>query len=152
MGKKMKHLKLKSALLSTAALIVAAATFTSTGSIAGNNNLASELAPVLSLIDSVAATSSKTPAVTADTLPTKTPIKHLIVVFNENRSFDHYFGTYPNALNPEGEPAFYAYPNTPSVNGLGAGFLTNNSTVGNTANGTGANAPFRLDRSQAATA
>jgi phospholipase C len=27
-----------------------------------------------------------------------TPIKHLIVIFQENVSFDHYFATYPNAL------------------------------------------------------
>ena len=31
---------------------------------------------------------------------TATPIKHLVVIFGENVSFDHYFGTYPNALNP----------------------------------------------------
>ena len=94
----MKNRKLKSALLSTAALIAVAATFTSTGSVAGNS-LAAELAPVVSLIDDVASTPSKTSAVTPNTLKTKTPIKHLVVVFNENRSFDHYFGTYPNALN-----------------------------------------------------
>src|SRR5215471_14158196 len=35
--------------------------------------------------------------------PTATPIKHLIIIFQENISFDHYFGTYPNALNPTGE-------------------------------------------------
>ena len=29
--------------------------------------------------------------------PTATPIKHLVVIFQENVSFDHYFGTYPNA-------------------------------------------------------
>ena len=34
-----------------------------------------------------------------------TPIKHLVVIFQENVSFDHYFGTYPVALNPHGEPA-----------------------------------------------
>ena len=27
--------------------------------------------------------------------PTTTPIKHLVVIFQENVSFDHYFGTYP---------------------------------------------------------
>ena len=37
---------------------------------------------------------------------TATPIKHLVVIFQENVSFDHYFGTYPNAANPQGEPAF----------------------------------------------
>jgi len=26
---------------------------------------------------------------------TATPIKHLVVIFDENISFDHYFGTYP---------------------------------------------------------
>ena len=34
---------------------------------------------------------------------TKTPIKHVVVIFQENASFDHYFGTYPEALNPSGE-------------------------------------------------
>jgi phospholipase C len=31
---------------------------------------------------------------------TATPIKHLVVIFQENISFDHYFGTYPYATNP----------------------------------------------------
>ena len=37
---------------------------------------------------------------------TATPIKHLVVIFQENVSFDHYFGTYPEALNAPGEPPF----------------------------------------------
>src|SRR5246127_5953540 len=73
---------------------------------------------------------------------TATPIRHLVVVFQENVSFDHYFGTYPNATNPAGEPAFHAAPGTPSVNGLSGPLLTNNPN--------GAN-PQRLDRSQALT-
>ena len=48
-----------------------------------------------------------------------TPIKHLVVIFQENNSFDHYFGTYPVALNPPGEPPFQAQDQTPTVNGLG---------------------------------
>src|SRR5579863_2392015 len=80
-----------------------------------------------------------------------TPIKHLVVIFQENVSFDHYFGTYPVATNPTGEPAFNALPNTPSVNGLTTGLATHNPNFVNTANGTGAVNPFRLDRSQAAT-
>src|SRR5579871_2664303 len=49
-----------------------------------------------------------------------TPIQHLVVIYQENVSFDHYFATYPYAVNPAGEPPF-APPNaeTPSVNGLG---------------------------------
>ena len=35
---------------------------------------------------------------------TATPIKHLVVIFDENVSFDHYFGTYPNAANTDGTP------------------------------------------------
>ena len=81
---------------------------------------------------------------------TATPIKHLVVIFQENVSFDHYFGTYPYATNPSGEPHFAASPHTPSINGLSNALLNLNPNL-NTANGTGAANPFRLDRSQAAT-
>jgi phospholipase C len=100
------------------------------------------------------------PAATAfaDT-PTATPIKHLVVIFQENVSFDHYFGTYPTALNPPGEPSFHAAERTPSVNGLGllvngqpqGVLLTNNPNANNPANAPNAINPFRLDRSQAST-
>ena len=50
---------------------------------------------------------------------TTTPIQHVVVIFQENVSFDHYFATYPAALNPSGEPQFSARDDTPSVNGLG---------------------------------
>src|SRR6201993_5498828 len=73
---------------------------------------------------------------------TTTPIKHVVVIFQENVSFDHYFGTYPNATNPAGEPAFHAKQDTPSVNGLTTALLTNNPNLNN---------PARLDRSQALT-
>ena len=33
---------------------------------------------------------------------TSTPIKHVVVLFDENESFDHYFGTYPYAANTDG--------------------------------------------------
>ncbi|MGB0027323.1 MAG: alkaline phosphatase family protein [Nitrososphaeraceae archaeon] len=50
---------------------------------------------------------------------TATPIKHLVVIFQENISFDHYFATYPYAKNPhDDEHAFHASPNTPTVNNL----------------------------------
>lgn len=49
---------------------------------------------------------------------TATPIKHVVVIFDENVSFDHYFGSYPYALNPKGEPKFTAKPDTPQVNNL----------------------------------
>jgi phospholipase C len=48
---------------------------------------------------------------------TSTPIKHLVVIFQENISFDHYFGTYPYAANTDGT-AFHASHGTPKVNGL----------------------------------
>ena len=88
-----------------------------------------------------------------DTAATATPIKHLVVIFNENVSFDHYFATYPNATNPPGEPAFTAAPGTPPVNNLvTAKLLTHNPNFTNKENGTDAAEPFRLDRTQAATA
>ncbi len=77
-----------------------------------------------------------------DDSPTATPIKHLVVIFQENVSFDHYFATYPRAANLAGEPRFVARPATPSVNGLTAALLEQNPNAA---------APFRLDRRHAAT-
>jgi phospholipase C len=90
---------------------------------------------------------------------TTTPIEHVVVIFQENVSFDHYFATYPVAMNPAGQPSFRAARGTPSVNGLGtliggapAGvLLTDNPNASNPANGSAAINPFRLDRSQAST-
>jgi phospholipase C len=49
---------------------------------------------------------------------TATPIKHLVIIYGENESFDHYFATYPVALNPPNEqPQFYLRDDTPSVTG-----------------------------------
>ncbi len=90
-------------------------------------------------------------APSAGSLETATPIKHLVVIYGENISFDHYFGTYPKATNPPGEPAFTALPGTPRVNGLTDSLLTHNPNAMNPANGTAATGPFRIDRSQAAT-
>jgi len=76
-------------------------------------------------------------------LATNTPIKHVIVIFDENVSFDHYFGTYPHASNLPGEHPFHASSSTPRVNNLLAGGLLDqnpNSTQ-----------PFRLSPAEAAT-
>ena len=54
---------------------------------------------------------------------TATPIKHVVVLFDENESFDHYFGTYPNAANTDGS-TFKAKKGTPKVNGLTPALLT----------------------------
>jgi phospholipase C len=48
---------------------------------------------------------------------TTTPIQHVVVIFGENVSFDHYFGTYPNAANSDG-PSFTPAAGTPAVDGL----------------------------------
>jgi phospholipase C len=103
---------------------------------------------------------------------TATPIKHLIVMFQENVSFDHYFATYPNAMNLTGETPFVAKRHTPVVNGLvtpldvNHGFqplagvnLLNNNPNGNPAapgngktNGADGSNPIRLSPAQALTA
>src|SRR3984957_13415376 len=86
-----------------------------------------------------------TSAVAADEtdFSTKTPIKHVVVIFQENVSFDHYFATYPHATNPGPEPQFHAKDDTPRVNNLlAAGLLTENPN---------STQPFRLDRTQALT-
>src|SRR6202167_5365986 len=85
--------------------------------------------------------------------PTATPIKHLVVIFDENISFDHYFGTYPNALNPPHETPFTALAGTPNVNGLTEVLLQRNPNFLNVkVNKSYAVNPFRLGPSQAATA
>ncbi|MFL9992620.1 alkaline phosphatase family protein [Paraburkholderia sediminicola] len=114
--------------------------------------------------------SSPTVAVSAqDAVTTATPIKHVVVIFGENVSFDHYFATYPQASNPVGEPQFTAAAGTPTVNNLASNNLiaanpnalsTSPNTAGRTVGtvtvaGLGLPAadllPFRLDRSQANT-
>jgi phospholipase C len=89
---------------------------------------------IVGAVAGVSGTASAAPLVTT------TPIKHLVVIFQENISFDHYFGTYPNATNQSGQH-FDAAQNTPAVNGLTPDLLTNNP------NGTSANPanPRRLD-------
>ncbi|MGO4227406.1 phospholipase C [Arthrobacter sp. YAF34] len=62
------------------------------------------------------------PAFASENHGTATPIKHVVVIFQENVSFDHYFATYPKAANIAGETqqgtgtkaaAFTAAKNTP---------------------------------------
>ena len=73
---------------------------------------------------------------------TTSPIKHLVVIFQENVSFDHYFAAYPNAANSDGS-AFWPKPGTPTVNGLNEPLLAPNNP--NSAQ------PFRLSYDQAET-
>ena len=72
------------------------------------------------------------------------------MIFDENVSFDHYFGTYPYAANTDGS-TFHAKPGTSTVNGLYAkitpggpvgSLLTSNPNLNN---------PTRLTHSQALT-
>jgi len=97
----------------------------------------------------------------------QTPIQHIVVLFQENVSFDHYFGTYPNAAttfangtsassDPLGNPFFTMagalYPNTPAVNGLTPALLHNNPNTGwNGTASTGRVNPTVLAPSQAYT-
>ena len=66
-----------------------------------------------------------------------TPIEHVVVIFQENVSFDHYFGTYPFATNADGQP-FTAAQGTPDVSGLTWSLLAANPNLSN---------PKRLDSS-----
>ncbi len=73
---------------------------------------------------------------------TASPIKHLVVIFNENVSYDHYFGTYPKAKNTDGT-TFVATSSTPKNNNLiSSGLLISNPNT---------YAPQRLSPSQALT-
>ncbi|WP_171156538.1 phospholipase C [Flexivirga aerilata] len=83
----------------------------------------------------------------ADATPVKAasakgPIKHVVVLFDENISFDHYFGTYPNAANTDGTK-FTAASHTPKANTVqNAGLIRSNPNLYN---------PFRLSSKQAVT-
>jgi phospholipase C len=81
-------------------------------------------------------------------------IKHVVVIFGENISFDHYFGTYPNAANLPGDTSkFTAATGTPtniSNYVTSPSLLTVNPNTG-IANGAGASNPYRLDAGQAGT-
>jgi phospholipase C len=58
------------------------------------------------------------------------PIQHVVVIFGENVSFDHYFGTYPNATNADGQP-FTPDMHTPQTDGLSGSLLTANPNGAN---------------------
>jgi phospholipase C len=70
------------------------------------------------------------------------PIRHVVVIFQENVSFDHYFATYPRAANTDGSQ-FVATLGTPIVNGLFPGGLLDHNP--------NSVQPFRLSSAQAAT-
>ena len=101
--------------------------------------MARKLLAVLTMFATVFAT-AVVPASAADSaasLRTQTPIKYVVVIFQENVSFDHYFATYPKAKNPPGETSFNPSPFTPTVNGLSnTALLFQNPNLHN---------PFRLD-------
>ncbi|TCK34422.1 phospholipase C [Paraburkholderia sp. BL8N3] len=129
--------------------------------------------------DNTAASAPPAPVSAQDAATTATPIKHVVVIFGENVSFDHYFATYPNANNPVGEPQFIPAAGTPAVNNLATAKLidasnpnalaTSPNVIGRTVGGvtfpgvmvtSGSTktpipaadlVPFRLDRSQANT-
>jgi phospholipase C len=100
------------------------------------------VATVAAAATALALTSAFTsPAFAQEAPETATPIKHLIVIFQENISFDHYFGTYPSAQPNSDESVYFGKPKagTPRPNNLeSAGLLTNNPNGVN---------PFRIDRS-----
>jgi phospholipase C len=99
--------------------------------------------------------SNTTPPPTPPTPTTASAaIKHVVIIFGENISFDHYFGTYPNAVNLPGETPFTAVANTPVPNNYikTPSLLFQNPNSSNTLNGAGASNPFRLSPAQALTA
>jgi phospholipase C len=114
-------------------------------------SIATSVTLFLSLAAGPSAVKAQTITVPPPATPT-TPIQHVVVIFGENESFDHYFGTYPKAVNPPGQPRFTALPGTPTANNYetNPSLLTSNPNL-NPANGTGATNPFRLNRTQALT-
>ena len=96
---------------------------------------ASPLAAALSLMLALAVPAAAAPKPV-------TPIEHLVVIFQENVSFDHYFGSYPHAANLPGERRFAERKGTPAVNGFTPFLRFYNPNLAN---------PIRLPPSQALT-
>jgi phospholipase C len=67
--------------------------------------------------------------------PTTNPIKHIVVIMQENRSFDTYFGTYPGANGiPKGTACMPFSPGHPTV-GCVKPFLSTNHISGDLPHG-----------------
>ncbi|MFD7994181.1 phospholipase C [Streptomyces mexicanus] len=95
------------------------ATIRSLGALAG--------AAALTVLGGAAPSWAGAPAGHHHPAPTATPIEHVVVLFDENISFDHYFATYPKAANTDGT-RFTASKKTPKdIDTLAhAGLLTKN--------------------------
>ena len=91
-------------------LLAAAAAAAAIGAVASTGAGAIEESPA-------AARSAAAPSFGGAPSAARTPIRHLVVIFQENVSFDHYFGTYPHAANSDGQ-SFHAAKGTPVVDGL----------------------------------
>jgi phospholipase C len=127
---------------------IAAATVLGAGVVVGTTVGGANAAP--NTAGSVAVPKTSPASTWTITSRTATPIKHLVVLFDENVSFDHYFGTYPFAANTDGTK-FQARRHTPTVNGLYTK-ITSSGPVGPllTSNPNSFN-PTRLTHSQALT-
>ncbi|MFI1915202.1 phospholipase C [Nocardia sp. NPDC020380] len=88
----------------------------------------SRAAAAFTALLALSATSCSSDKAAGPDTDTATPIKHVVVIFQENVSFDHYFGTYPHAANTDGTK-FTALPNTPQVDGLTPDLLTKNPNL-----------------------
>ncbi|MGD0608387.1 MAG: alkaline phosphatase family protein [Streptosporangiaceae bacterium] len=132
---------------------IAAATVMGAGLAVGATAAGAGAAPATAGATAGTSAAAGTPATGSVTFRpggTATPIKHLVVIFDENVSFDHYFGTYPYAANTDGS-TFTAKKGTPKVNGLYSK-ITKSGPVGPllTAN-PNLNNPTRLTHAQALT-
>src|SRR5271167_3994383 len=123
---------------------IAAATVMSAGLAVGATVTSANAAPKAASGNSQAGSWTFRPGGTA------TPIKHLVVIFQENISFDHYFGTYPYAANTDGS-TFHAKRGTPTVNGLYSKITPSGPVGPLLTNNPNSYNPTRLSHSQAVT-
>ena len=66
-------------------------------------------------------------------------IEHVVIFVNENRSFDHYFGTYRGVRG-------FSDPNVPQSQGLPVWYQSDNGLMPAFGPPSGYLAPFRIDR------
>src|SRR4051812_37788862 len=99
--------------------------------------VAASLAATAGILAVASADSAEPPAPTS-------PIKHVVVIFGENHSFDYFFATYPTATNPPGDPAFTGSIGSQTIDNLATANLLGN-------NNPNSQKPRRLSRSEAVT-
>jgi phospholipase C len=83
---------------------------------------------ILAIVGSLAVAAAPTPAAAADPTPA-TPIEHVVVLMQENHTFDNYFGTFPGADGASPDTCIPVDPTAPALDCIKPYHLDSTRTV-----------------------